>query len=439
MGLVQAPLERVRSLRPRTVLIGAFVLFLLYGFPGYMSSDSVLQLSEAVAGKFSDGNPPLMAAEWMILDKIISGPLLMLCLQGGLLLGGLYYLFRRLLEPRGAAWVASGIFLFPPVMVVMAVIWKDSQMAAYLVAGTAALIHPRLRTRLLGLGLLVAACSLRHNAVAAAAPLIAILFEWRQGLRWTKRLAIVGGVVIVVGLAGFAVTRVLASKHVKLTPMFNDVVGVIAYSDHRSDDDLRQVLRGVPLAIDCCFQPQAQILAEQQHGWLVMQGPNAFFKPPHTEEEWAALDRAWRELILGDKRAYLAFHGDQMLRLLHYGDDDLPGAIWNRFLEADIQVTYVDHNASFSWFQERFGIGVLYKLDRYTPLFHPWIYAVIAILLMFLCRSGLPLALYISGLLYELGYFPVGVEPEFRYSHWMVLATCIATVVLFLQRRARPR
>jgi len=166
----------IRALQPRTVLIGAFTLFVIYGFPGYMSSDSVLQLTEARSGHFTDGNPPLMAAEWWLLDRIISGPLLMLLLQGALLLGGLYVLFRHLTTDKAAAWIAGTIFVFPPVLVTMAVIWKDSQMAAYLVAGTAALIQPRLRTRIIGIALLIAACSLRHNAVAAVIPLIAVLF-----------------------------------------------------------------------------------------------------------------------------------------------------------------------------------------------------------------------------------------------------------------------
>jgi hypothetical protein len=431
----------VRALSPRTILLVAFGGFLLYGFPGYMSSDSVLQLTEARTGHFSDGNPPLMAAEWWVLDKIISGPVLMLCLQGGLLLAGLYVLLRRYLEPRTAAWTAGGILLFPPVLVTIAVIWKDSQMAAYLVAGIAALIQPRLRTRMLGIGLLVAACSLRHNAVAAVIPLIAILFEWRQGLPWTKRLLIVVGVTIVVGIGGFGVTRLLAGKHVRLTPMFNDIVGVIAYTHDRTDADLREVLRDVPLAIDHGLQPQCRMLAAMQHGWLVMVGPDPFFRSPGSEQQWDAVTRAWKHLVFEDPVAYLEFHADQFARLLHMTDDDLPGAVWNRFLEADEQLAWIDHDASFSWYQQRLGLGVFYPLDRHTPLFRPWIYVAIALLLLvLLCRTALPFALFLSGLLYELSFFPVGVEPEFRYSHWMVTSIVIGTVVLFVQRWQRgPR
>lgn len=422
---------------PRTVLLAAFGFFVLYGFPGYMSSDSVLQLTEARTGHFSDGNPPLMAAEWLVLDKIIAGPVLMLFLQGGLMLGGLYYLLRRFLEPSTAAWTAGGIFVFPPVMCVMAVIWKDSQMAAYLVAGTAALIQPRLRTRIIGLALLVAACSIRHNAVAAVFPLIAILFYWREGMRWTKRLALVAGVVVVVGIAGFGVTKVLASKHVTLTPVFTDITGTIAYTRERSDEDLMRVLAGCPIKDEHLIQAHAQMLTAMHHGWLVMSSEDPFYYPPRDQAQWDALNRAWKELVFDDPGAYLHYHADQFYRLLHYDMDDPPGGVWNRFLEADIQMDYVSHDASFSWFQERFGIGLLYWLDRHTPLFTPWVYAVLAIIVIFVSRRALPCALFASGLLYELSFFPVGVEPEYRYSHWMVVATVIGCVIAFIQRRQR--
>src|SRR5262245_1279945 len=93
---------RLRNLSPRTILSIGFAGFVANAFPGYMSTDSVAQLDEARSGVFSDGHPPLMAAEWWVLDRIISGPVLMLLLQGSLFLGGLYVLLGRLLSPRAA-------------------------------------------------------------------------------------------------------------------------------------------------------------------------------------------------------------------------------------------------------------------------------------------------------------------------------------------------
>src|SRR5437588_4674599 len=113
---MRAVWARLTALRPRTILAIGFACFLLYAFPGYMSSDSVVQLVEARSGVRTDLHPPLMAFEWGLLDAIVAGPVLMLCLQGLLGLVGLYTLLRRVVSPRAAAVTASVVLLFPPVL-----------------------------------------------------------------------------------------------------------------------------------------------------------------------------------------------------------------------------------------------------------------------------------------------------------------------------------
>ena len=427
-------IQRLRGLSPRSVLAIGFACFVLYGFPGYMSTDSVQQLMEARTSVFSDGHPPLMAAQWWILDRIVAGPLLMLLLQGAVFLGGLYVLLQRVLAPRHAAWTAVGILLFPPVLTTMAVIWKDSQMAAYLVAGLAAMVQPRLRTRIAGLALLVVACATRHNAIAAVAPLVFFIFEWRSGLRWWKRVAVLGGVVVITVGAAFAITRVLAVSHVPLTPVFSDVVGTLAYTDDMTDDEARYVLRGTPLVVEEAIQHRARMLHDLRGAWRLTQGDLRFFSYPRTPEQWAALHRAWKDLVLGDPIAYLASHWDEYLDLLGVRDDTIRAPVWNLFDEGEV-IAATQHAASWSRIQYYVG-RVFYWLADHTPLFRPYIYAVIGLLLLALCsRDRLTAGLITSGLLYELSYFPVGANPDYRYSHWLVTTVTIAAVILFIQRR----
>jgi hypothetical protein len=274
--------RRLRELSPRAVLVAGFAVFVAYGFPGYMSTDSVQQLFEARTGHFSDGHPPLMAFEWRFLDRIVAGPILMLLVQGSVFLVGLYYLLRRLLAPRAAAWTAIAIFLYPPVMTTMAVIWKDSQMAALLVSGTAAILSPRLRVRVAGLALLAAACAIRYNALVAAVPLVAILFEWRRPLNWWRRVAIFVAACVVALGAAFGVSRVIAAEHVKLTPAFSDIVAVLACTRDRDDADLRDALRGTPLAVEHHIQDQARMLHETHDSWRIVASEDRLFLPPRT-------------------------------------------------------------------------------------------------------------------------------------------------------------
>jgi hypothetical protein len=80
----------------------------------------------------------------------------------------------------------------------------------------------------------------------------------------------------------------------------------------------------------------------------------------------------------------------------------------------------------------------MHWLSLETPLFRPYLYVAIALLLLVLAvRDRLTLALVISGLNYELSFFPTAGAPDSRYSHWMITCTCIAAVLLFAQRLRR--
>ena len=78
--------------------------------------------------------------------------------------------------------------------------------------------------------------------------------------------------------------------------------------------------------------------------------------------------------------------------------------------------------------------------DAETPIYRPWIYAVIALLLLpLVVRDRLTAALITSGLLYELSFFPVGADPDYRYSHWMIASCVTAFVILFVQRQRKAK
>jgi hypothetical protein len=432
--------ERVSTLSPRTILALGFACFVIYGFPGYMSTDSVAQLTEARTLEFSDGHPPLMAAEWAVLDHIIAGPVLMFLLQGALFLTGLYLVLLRVTSKSSAAWIASGLFVFPPVLVPMAVIWKDSQMAAYLLFGTALMLQPRLRTRLIGLGCLFAASALRHNAFGAVIPLVFFIFEWRAGIRWWKRALVLSVAAIVLVGAAFALTRLLAVRHVMLTPVYQDIVGVIARADERSDEEWVRVLRGTPLVGTQDIQERARKLHALNGAYHIVSGDDRLFNNVRAPQEWEALQRVREELVFGEPRAYLLSHWDVFAMLIGLGPDPyMPAPVWNLFLEDPTLMHRVEHHASWSRAQGQLGLAFNW-LHENTYLFAPYIYGLVALLLLALCaRDRVTIGLITSGLLYELTFFPIGVNADYRYSHWMITASCIATVLLFVQRRNQSK
>jgi hypothetical protein len=166
-----------RVLTPRRILALAVVGVLLYAYPGLVSYDSVDQLDQARRWDLGDWHPPAMAALWRGVELFIGGPFGMLLAQTiGLVLGA-NWILRDRLSPHAAALGALVVAWFPPILTVTGVVWKDGQMAGYLMLGIAALCSPRPRVRWLGVLAIFLASAVRHNAPAATlAPLVLL---WR--------------------------------------------------------------------------------------------------------------------------------------------------------------------------------------------------------------------------------------------------------------------
>src|SRR5215207_9793245 len=116
----------VCGLRPSTVLVGAWGLLLLYAYPGQMTPES-FALLRAIRGDVTGATPAtVMASLWRASEWLVGGQFGLLVLQSGSVLVGLYLVLRSRLAARAAAWVAAGVFLFPPVMAPLAVISAQS-------------------------------------------------------------------------------------------------------------------------------------------------------------------------------------------------------------------------------------------------------------------------------------------------------------------------
>jgi len=279
---------------------------------------------------------------------------------------------------------------------------------------------------------------MRHNALAAVAPIVGIVFEWKNPIRWYKRVAIfVAASVFALG-ALLGTSRLLAKNHVRITPVFYDILGMVAYGEESDDAKLKEILRGTPLAVDHDIQQRARTCFEKRGVWRVVASEDRLFDYPVKDESWDALYRAWRELLVKDPGAYAESHWVVFKHVL--GIDERPRApVYDLFIESDDQRKQVQH-AAYPSRAQQYAHQVLYFLADDTPLFRPWIYAVLGLLFLPLfCRDRLTLALIISGLLYELSFVPPFAEPDYRYSHWMITTVVISAVLLVIQRLQRRR
>jgi hypothetical protein len=141
--------------------------------------------------------------------------------------------------------------------------------------------------------------------------------------------------------------------------------------------------------------------------------------------------------VVDDWPAYLAYRFAVFREMIGLTPSEPWSPVFNLFLEAPEEMTWIEHNATWSPIQSYLAATYGWLVGS-TPLFRPYVYIAIALVLLVLCcRDSLTFALLGSGLTYELSYFPAAATADFRYSHWMIACTCLSVALLFAQRIRR--
>jgi hypothetical protein len=448
----------IRQLRARVVLIIGWVVFLLYANPGLMSFDSVQQLLRARDGQFSDDHPPMMSVVWAVCDAIVPGPLGMLLLQSGCFLVGAYLLLRHMkLTDRAAAWSAVIVLLLPPVSSVMAVIWKDAQMAGYLLLGTALRLDERRRANIGGLLLVFLASTMRHNAFVLTMPLVVMLYApaatWR---RYPLAVAAWLGITIAASLLTSTLPSIAGTERRHLwndSMALADITGTLRYAEPIPDDQLRTLLAGTPLQIEHDVQDAtrrtfaASDLPDERVAsfgggdyipklWVTMEH---VFHRPTNDEERAAVARAWRAIIPSHLVAYATYRAHVTAERLGISSS-IPSATYVWFTNVtDINgaLESSGHNAAPSTTQKLLFDGML--TIGASLVFRPIVYIVLALVLLALSlRRRLESALLFAGLLGEAALFVLAPTVDYRYSFFLVVGTLLVSAarlaVLLLEK-----
>lgn len=432
-------------------------LVFLHFSPGAMSFDSLHILAQARSGVFEDGHPPLLAAIWRLVDRVVPGPAGMLVLNLALFYGGLLLIFRWAAHRYGYVvcpfFVALG--LSPPVVGILGVIWIDITMAGFFLGSIGVFLagyaSTSRRTRLLSLLLAVAlatlALAVRHNGVTGAFPLLA-LFLLHQGRvraplpRFIMAIGAAAGITLLL----FVGTRMLSNwavdspRHLWRVGALYDIVGVsyqertyLFYPDVVGDNSLENVYK---LYSPRSFTPL--VVGEQIHalpGQVRHKGERFNLAEANPELNQRLLANWW-DVIASHPRGYLTHRYavfDSLISRSPYG-------LWAPVFDT------IDPNQ----------LGVPARTTRDSPYFDavkslamqslvfvPGAYLVVSLLavlptLVFGLRRRndallLAAALYGSGLVHMIGLFFLAASADFRYSHWMIVTTTLGSVLVLLE------
>jgi hypothetical protein len=231
------------------ICVGGFGVSLIINYPGFVSTDSYVQLFEARHGVYSDWYPPFMAFLWHFTERIIAGPFGMLVLITALIWLGTFlvtsYWFNKERFTVVSLFPALIVF-YPPLFGISGAIWHDNLMWAFLMLALGAVgsLEPVSQTRrswaYLKLGiiasLLLMAMLTRHNAGFAAVPImiLAIVRFAGKDYRYLHRIAassVVGLLVcVLLQFCAMLTTEYLATHKTNIWVSLAtfDVAGIIS-------------------------------------------------------------------------------------------------------------------------------------------------------------------------------------------------------------------
>lgn len=424
------------SLPPLAVLAIGWCALLVYAFPGQMTQDSFDNLREARDGIYSDAHPPMINLAWKICDSIIAGPFGMFILQTTLFLAGLYLILRLAFAPRRAAWLATAIFVFPPISVTMAVIWKDCIMAGCLAIGAVGLMSPRRSRQLLALLAMFVATGVRYNSFGATLPLIVLLFQWKPAWQGVRRYALATVVWFATTFAAFAANAAITDHQLHLwhsSLALYDTVGTLAHLDEDlSDAELQRQFAGTELLTKSNIHENIRAAYRPRDFFPIVNNPklamwsvpiNGYAPAPEPQRE--AIGRMWWNTITTYPLQYVE-HRLAVTHAVLIGG----GVVPNREFQYPQNAHAAGIGTGWSSIQLKMTKWMRFAV-KHTPLFTPYVYLVISLLLLPLAwRQRDVLAILLSGLVMESSLLFLAASNDYRYSHWMILCTILAVVML---------
>jgi len=433
-----------RTIAANAIIALAGLSMELYAFwPGLMSSDSIVQYTQALLRHYNDQHPPVMAWLWSWTERVISGPGGMLTVHLCLLWTGLWMIAEGA-RRRGLpyTWLVPLAGLLPTIANIAGVIWKDVGMAYALLCAGALLYVSSYCTRKVGIAAVVSALVLigyatmiRANAAAAT---FGIACYWIATVLPRARTSrtLVGGALAVVLL--LSVQQIIERKALDASPrhlsqlvMLFDLAAIACGG---ADVDIPEDFRapGFDRGTLCrAYDPdQVDKLVFVPGSPLVLS---------YDETPYVTLRKTWLATVRAHPALYVRHHAVAFAGLLGLRDVSKN----DRYLRQEAMhdnpwgITFTPNRLSRTFDAI---VDALADVGVFNGAL--WL-GVAAVLLAVIARTRAPLAfefaLLASAVMYLLPYFFLSLAPNYRFIYWSVLATSVAAVLMALRAAGSSR
>jgi hypothetical protein len=223
-----------------------------------------------------------------------------------------------------------------------------------------------------------------------------------------------------------------------------DIAGVLTYEDDVPDAQVERDLAGTQLLVHEHIQDHARRVYATGDMMKLVVGDDRMWdlpimgKTPAPEAQRDAIAAAWSRLVFGHPFAYLAHRFDTFADVIGLTYKTY-SAVPPRIMKYPGFLTQLGLSTHSYGFQNKWT-NMHKALWRHTPLFRPYLYIAIALVLVWFARKQrLLLALLASGLLAEASLIALAPSPDYRYSHWTIVCACYALVTIVWQRVAAAR
>lgn len=415
---------------------------LAFFWPGVAHSDTVAQYKQVVAGVYSDWHPPVMARLWSLLHAAgWAGQAPMFALQTALYWCGFGLIAAALARAgaRAAALAVIGLALWPPLLGWQAVVVKDAQMAAALVAATGLVAARRLGGKALGpwvtvgvLLLLGYALLLRANAAFAVAPLaVGLLTPWRWE-DWRIRFATIGALTVAAVVMAPAINQGLLGakpRGAEASLVIFDLAGIA----HRAGPAT------VPLIPPDLWR---ELEANRCHSSVLWDIFSTGLRCDFVQREMigrpsAEIFAAWRTAIRDHPGAYLSH------RVAHWNASMRWFVPWH-FPQAVPQAQSLSNDLGLD--SPALRVRAFARFAGWlanSPLGSPILALAVSLAVLALARPAtgaahaLAVPLALSATAMELSFLAISVAGDLRYHLWSLIAAWLAAILLLTQPVAK--
>lgn len=406
-------------------LIGFSVSFAAF-FPGWLSRDSVIQYSEALADNYDAWQPVLMAWWWGKLNHIHSGPAIFL-VQDLLIYWSALGLVAVVTYPCLGGWSVAIALIgaVPSAIFVMGQIWKDVFFTSLVMLATALILQGKMvgkftwLRRSAILALLVMAVGSKTNGLIAVVVVMAYWFHSEP--RFKGKIALqLASVTCTATIALFAPRLLISKDRIQQASPIQYI---------QSYDLLAISVATNRLLLPDYIVRKTGISAENARSFFWPGSNNLLFYNTKAgnirsfdNAQIADLQARWLNTIEENPWLYLSVRMESFSSLL-------------RLCESEAAWVAVPESIPNEWrFSANRNIitNLLETTTRAQPwLYFPWIYIAITALALF-STPRLPekiqsfnVTLSVSSLAFVAPHFFVAPASDYRYLHYVTLCALI--------------